>query len=564
MGDIYTFDMGFGPSHQRIWQKFVDNITDKSMEKRFFNTIYEEVEDENGNKKQRHYIVAPTGLFAIFTIENEEVETTNYILKDHLGSINYIVDDEGNVEQELNFDAWGRRRNPATWQYYEPNVTLPTPMFERGYTMHEHLDAFKLINMNGRMYDPVVARFLSPDPIIQSPENSQSYNSYSYVFNNPLRYTDPSGFVANGDSTGNGGNTFGNTVINYIPSPNGGDGGASSFNTDDVQTGKSKLPIGVINPDLIEPGQSKLKRKTAGSVQQVGSTGGDVDNIYDDPESTIVTALSSTLTIISAVAKEIKKALAPIIGEHYGFKGAKYPSGIRLAGTFGTAGDFVSLAGAGNNILQNGGWNTENSVNFGITIVGFIPFYGDVGVLLYTGKQHQIKVMESRGLNPYSNPLSDFKCFAAGTKVTMGDMTYKNIENILVGDSVLTYNLKAKKLEVNVVQKIEDPIHHKLIEIAFRNGEKIISTEDHPYYVKGKGWCSFNPEQTQKSYSIEAGKLEVSDFCFTMKRNKLKRVQVIEIIQYEESIKTYNLSKISNSNNYFVNGVLVHNESEIK
>ena len=57
-------------------------------------------------------------------------------------------------------------------------------------------------------------------------------------------------------------------------------------------------------------------------------------------------------------------------------------------------------------------------------------------------------------------------------------------------------------------------------------------------------------------------KLEVSDFCFTIKKNKLKRVQVIEIIQYEESIKTYNLSKISNSNNYFANGILVHNESK--
>ncbi len=68
-------------------------------------------------------------------------------------------------------------------------------MFDRGFTMHEHLSAFKLINMNGRMYDPVMSRFLSPDPIIQFPENSQSYNSYSYVLNNPLKFTDPSGFA---------------------------------------------------------------------------------------------------------------------------------------------------------------------------------------------------------------------------------------------------------------------------------------------------------------------------------------------------------------------------------
>ncbi len=87
---------------------------------------------------------------------------------------------------------------------------------------------------------------------------------------------DPSGFVAIDDSTGNGNNGFGNTVINYIPAPNGGDEGASSFNTDNMQTGKSKIPVGVVNPDLLSPSQSKLNRKTAGSVQQVGSAGGGV------------------------------------------------------------------------------------------------------------------------------------------------------------------------------------------------------------------------------------------------------------------------------------------------
>ena len=65
----------------------------------------------------------------------------------------------------------------------------------RGYTGHEHLPWFGLINMNARLYDPVVGRFLSPDPIVQDPTNSQNFNRYSYCLNNPLKYTDPSGFV---------------------------------------------------------------------------------------------------------------------------------------------------------------------------------------------------------------------------------------------------------------------------------------------------------------------------------------------------------------------------------
>ena len=151
-----------------------------------------------------------------------------------------MLDDEGNISQELSFDAWGKRRNPTTWTYYESTSTIPNPMFDRGYTMHEHLDAFKLINMNGRIYDPVIARFLSPDPLIQFPEYSQSYNSYSYVLNNPLRFTDPSGFLVS-DSTGKEKRTFGNTIISYalnflnaiIEKKS-----ESSFSTDEVQFGK--------------------------------------------------------------------------------------------------------------------------------------------------------------------------------------------------------------------------------------------------------------------------------------------------------------------------------------
>ncbi len=87
----------------------------------------------------------------------------------------------------------GNRRNPATWRAF--TGTAPEPLFDRGFTGHEHLYAFNLINMNGRVYDPVVARFLSPDPYIQAPGMPQNYNGYVYCLNNPLVYTDPSGEV---------------------------------------------------------------------------------------------------------------------------------------------------------------------------------------------------------------------------------------------------------------------------------------------------------------------------------------------------------------------------------
>lgn len=64
----------------------------------------------------------------------------------------------------------------------------------RGFTGHEGVDHADIIHMNGRIYDPTLGRFLQADPHIQSPNNSQSYNRYPYVLNNPLSYTDPSGY----------------------------------------------------------------------------------------------------------------------------------------------------------------------------------------------------------------------------------------------------------------------------------------------------------------------------------------------------------------------------------
>ncbi len=67
-----------------------------------------------------------------------------------------------------------------------------TPL-QRGYCGHIHYDHFGLIDMGGRVYDPILGRFLSPDPYVQAPENSQNFNRYSYCLNNPLKYTDPTG-----------------------------------------------------------------------------------------------------------------------------------------------------------------------------------------------------------------------------------------------------------------------------------------------------------------------------------------------------------------------------------
>lgn len=113
-----------------------------------------------------------------------------YFHNDHLGSPWLITNASGSEVQRLNFNAWGRRRDASNWNNY---TNLPEMKFDRGFTGHEHLEMFGLINMNARLYDPVLGRFLSPDPIVQVPDFTQSYNGYSYALNNPLSYKDPNG-----------------------------------------------------------------------------------------------------------------------------------------------------------------------------------------------------------------------------------------------------------------------------------------------------------------------------------------------------------------------------------
>lgn len=83
------------------------------------------------------------------------------------------------------FGPWGNARGAS-----------PLAEGQRGFTGHEHLAELGIIHMNGRLYDAVIGRFLQADPIIQAPHNAQSHNRYSYVLNNPLSFTDPSGFSA--------------------------------------------------------------------------------------------------------------------------------------------------------------------------------------------------------------------------------------------------------------------------------------------------------------------------------------------------------------------------------
>jgi RHS repeat-associated protein len=117
--------------------------------------------------------------------------TTRYFHADNLGSIAVITDETGNVVERDGYDAWGKRRFPNGAD--DPTGSL-TSQTTRGFTAQEELHDVGLVHLNGRVYDPLVARMMSADPMVDDPMNGQTWNRYSYVGNNPLTFTDPSGY----------------------------------------------------------------------------------------------------------------------------------------------------------------------------------------------------------------------------------------------------------------------------------------------------------------------------------------------------------------------------------
>jgi RHS repeat-associated protein len=121
--------------------------------------------------------------------------TVEYLLKDRLGSVDAVANSTGTITETRGYDAFGKPRD-GSWNDLTPAKIASTAVTPKGFTQHEHLNQLELIHMNGRAYDYHLGRFTGVDPFIQFPLNSQSLNPYSYILNNPLSGTDPTGYAS--------------------------------------------------------------------------------------------------------------------------------------------------------------------------------------------------------------------------------------------------------------------------------------------------------------------------------------------------------------------------------
>ncbi|WP_419870250.1 RHS repeat-associated core domain-containing protein [Chryseobacterium sp. CT-SW4] len=200
-GDV-AFQYGLTSMRQRVtYGGNFDPDQDGKFTKFYSQDGSFEVVRDNTTGKEKHvlYIGGSPYESNIVYLKNytESSGSYKFLHKDYIGSILAISDEAGNKLEQRHFDAWGNfthlqigNESVITDKNVIDNTSL---LIERGYTSHEHFAEVGIIHMNGRLYDPLLRRFLNADENIQDPYNTQNYNKYGYVLNNPLMFNDPSG-----------------------------------------------------------------------------------------------------------------------------------------------------------------------------------------------------------------------------------------------------------------------------------------------------------------------------------------------------------------------------------
>jgi RHS repeat-associated protein len=190
----YNAQFWYNSDNERAKMVVKQNGTD--ILTRWYPTSSYIKETSAGTTKEYTFIGGDAYSAPVVAVKEGTTIAYYYLIRDHLGSITQVVNATNNsVAAEYSYDAWGRMRNVTNWNNYAPGSEPVLMIAGRGFTGHEHLPWFNIINMNGRLYDPLLGQFLSADNFVQAPNYSQSFNRYAYALNNPLIYTDPSGEV---------------------------------------------------------------------------------------------------------------------------------------------------------------------------------------------------------------------------------------------------------------------------------------------------------------------------------------------------------------------------------
>ena len=195
---IRTVSISYGCNGERVAMLMTDALHDSNIRRQYFGGCLEVKRvlvrpgiwgDVPTLYIGGDYYSAPVAITGDGISDGTTVKT---IWRDYLGSIREVYNEtDGSSESAAAYDAWGRTCDAEDRELVSAS-TAPTSL-GRGFGGHEYLPWFGLYNANARLYDPLLGRFLSPDPYVQAPDFSVNFNRYAWCLNNPLKYTDENG-----------------------------------------------------------------------------------------------------------------------------------------------------------------------------------------------------------------------------------------------------------------------------------------------------------------------------------------------------------------------------------
>jgi len=437
--------------------------------------------------------------------------------------------------------------------------------------------------MNGRVYDPLMAMFLSPDNFVQSPDLTQNLNRYTYCLNNPLKYFDP------------GGMTYykleGNEWIAFEYNPfSGGDpdfriasgGGICIDNSPDFETFMaSKGYLYATNEYGIGAWIPKSERTEITWLYFAGTKDNPYQSFtgYDTSDGTKVrffnnpsgqegggskaawNVVSTTIGVLgtsSDIAKE--SGYVTTIGTNLkpyasGWAGNQY---VKTMGIAKGASTVFFLAGAGADVyMYSQGYQSGAKTLTNLGVSGTAIYLGGIpGIILGGGYMLIDKTVGwDRVMTPASNDqwvpnrvvfpdgTTISVCFKAGTQI-LAKEGLKPIEQIVVGDSVYSYNIEKSTIELSKVVKSFERKTQVIYELTTDN-QKIYVTAEHPFYVIGNGWI--------KVKDLKAGAV------LKTKNGSIEHITSSVLEKHPETV--YNI-EVERNHNYFVtnSNILVHNK----